>query len=201
MTSSLVFGKWDISEVRLSDPGLEKYVCLEGRLVLHNMGRHSSKQFEKSNVPIIERLMNAIMRSGSGRKVGGKTIRGRGGCGKKMKAWKIVEGAFEIIYKRTKENPVQVFITALENSAPREETTRVRMGGVTRHIAVDVAPQRRIDFALRNIGISTVGKSFDRKKSAPEALADELIAASNSDNSSMAIARKNEIERIAKGAR
>ncbi|MCD6523155.1 MAG: 30S ribosomal protein S7 [Candidatus Diapherotrites archaeon] len=197
----LVFDKWDTSEVKVTDPGLAKYINLNEFVTFHTHGRHAARQFAKSNISIIERLINNVMRSGSGRKVGGKLIDGRLGCGKKSKAIKCVREAFEIIHKKTGKNPIQVYIKALENAAPREETTRVKMGGITRLISVDISPQRRIDFALRNICVAMLGKSYKSKKSRAEALADELIAAANNDTSSLAISKKVEIERVAKGAR
>jgi len=199
--SELIFDKWNASEVVVEDPGLQTYINLKPSYLLHTHGKHAGKQFAKSDISIVERLINAIMRSGSGRKIGGKMIRGREGCGKKSKAFDIVKKAFEIIEKKTKESPVQVYIRALENAAPREETTRVKFGGITRLIAVDISPQRRIDFALQNIGIASIGKSFNTSKSAEEALADEIIAAAKNETSSTAVTRKNEIERVAKGAR
>jgi len=39
---------------------------------------------------------------------------------------KIVEQSLEIIEQKTKKNPIQTLVTAIENSAPREETTRVK---------------------------------------------------------------------------
>ena len=198
---NLVFGKYDIREVKVEDPSLANYINLEPRYNYHTHGRHSAKMFGKQKVNIIERLINALMRSGSKNKIGGHIIRGRYGCGKKAQATKIVEEAFDIIAKKTKQNPIQILILAIENAAPREETTRVKYGGLTRHIAVDVAPQRRIDLALRNIGLAALARSYRTKKSAAEALADELIAAANNDPTSFAINRRSEIERVAKGAR
>ncbi len=198
---NLVFGKYDLREVKVDDPSLANYINLEPRYNYHSHGRHSARQFGKQSVNIVERLINSIMRSGSKGKVGGHFTRGRFGCGKKINATETVEKAFDIIYKKTKKNPIQILVLAIENAAPREETTRVRYGGLTRHLAVDVAPQRRIDLALRSIGLAVVSKSFRTKKSAAEVLADELIAAANNDPSSMAINKRIEIERIAKGAR
>ncbi len=198
---NLVFGKYNLKEVKVEDPSLANYINLEPRYNYHSHGRHSSKQFGKQGVNIIERLINAIMRSGSKGKIGGHLIRGRYGCGKKTSAAKIVEEAFDIIAKRTKKNPIQILVLAIENSAPREETTRAKYGGLTRHIAVDVAPQRRIDLALRNIGLAALARSYRTKKSAAQALADELISAANNDTTSFAITRRIETERIAKGAR
>lgn len=195
-----MFEKWDTTEVVVDDPGLVNYINLK-MTSLHTHGRRSAKQFGKSEMSIAERLVNTIMRSCSGRKVGGKLVRHRFGCGKKTTAIKTVNNAFAIIEEKTKQNPLQVLVKAIENAAPREETTRVKFGGITRHIAIDISPQRRVDFALRNIGVAALGKAYKTKKSRAAVLASEIIAASEGDNNCMAIARKNEVERVAKGAR
>jgi small subunit ribosomal protein S7 len=192
---------WETEEVQLKDEGLKSYINLSGRVVMHTHGKHASKQFAKSDVSIIERLVNSIMRSGSKKKVGGHRITARKGCGKKNMAHKSVEDALELINKKTKENPLQVLVTAIENSAPKEETTRVKYGGITKHIAVDISPQRRVDFALRNIAVASLAKAYKSKKDRAEALADEIIAAAKNDSNSMAISKKNEVERVARGAR
>ena len=197
---NLIFGKWE-SKATITDPGIRKYINLDARIVLHNQARHSQETFGKTKVHIVERLINSLMRGGTGKKIGGKVIRGRGGTGKKEKMYKITKNAFEIIHKKTKQNPIEVLIKAIENAAPREETTRVKYGGVVQHLAVDIAPQRRIDFALRNIARAVAIKSFDNKKTAEEALAEELILASKNEPSSSAIAKKIEVERIAKSSR
>ncbi len=67
--------------------------------------------------------------------------------GKKQLATSIVTEAFEIVHERTDENPIQVLVSAVENSAPREETVRLKYGGISVPKAVDVAPQRRVDQA------------------------------------------------------
>jgi small subunit ribosomal protein S7 len=196
-----IFGVWDMGEVMVTDPGLKAYINLTPYLVIHTYGRHASRSFYKNEISIVERLINAIMRSGSKKKVGGHRIATRMGCGKKSKAYNAVKEAFDIINKRTKQNPVQVLVLALESSSPREETTRVKYGGITRHIAVDISPQRRVDFALRNIAVAALAKAFKSRKSRGEALAEEIIAASKEEATSMAIAKKNEVERVARGAR
>jgi len=195
-----MFNKWDTSEVVVEDPGLANYINIKAK-GMHSHGRHSAKQFAKSDISIVERLVNSIMRSCSGKKIGGKMISQRRGCGKKTAAVKAVRDAFGIIEKKSKKNPVQVLVNAIENSAPREKTTRVKFGGITRHIAVDISPQRRVDFALRNLSVAALGKAYKSKKSRAAALADELIAAADNDNNCMAIQKKNEVERVAKGAR
>ena len=197
------FGKWGAEGVSVEDPGLQKYIRLEPlSTVLHSGGKHAKKQFGKAELTIVERLMNKFMRSGPGaRKLGGKVIRGAGACGKKHKAYNIVRKSFDIIEQKAKKNPLQVLINAVQNSAPREETTRISYGGITYHLAVDSAPQRRLDIALKSIAGGAFAASFRSKKTIAECLADELIMAANNDMKSFAIARKEETERIAKGAR
>ncbi|TRM87679.1 30S ribosomal protein S7, partial [Sulfolobus sp. A20-N-G8] len=100
-----------------------------------------------------------------------------------------------------KQNPIQVLVKAIENSAPREEVTRIMYGGIVYYVAVDVAPQRRIDLALRHIALGAKEASFNNPKPIEEALAEEIIAAANNDPKSFAIRRKEEIERIALSSR
>ena len=196
------FGKWAIDDVVVKDPGLKQYIRLEPALVLHGGGKHAGKQFGKAGVPIVERLMNKIMRSGPGaRKLGGRVIRGAGACGKKHKAYNIVRKSFDIIAQRTNQNPIQILINAIQNSAPREETTRISYGGITYYVAVDSAPQRRLDTALKNLAAGAFSTSFSNKKPIEECLAEELMMAAGNDVKSFAVARKEETERIAKGAR
>lgn len=196
-----VFGKWELEGVEVTDPGLKSYINLSPFLTFHTFGRHTSSPFDRNKISIVERLINAVMRSGTKKKIGGKRITSRKGCGKKTKAYKAVEEAFELVSKKTGKNPVQILVTAIENSAPREETTRVKYGGITRHIAVDISPQRRINFALRNIALGALVRAYKDKKTRGEALAEELIATANNETTSLAIAKKNEVERIARGAR
>ncbi|MEM2250805.1 MAG: hypothetical protein QW626_01705 [Candidatus Hadarchaeales archaeon] len=111
------FGKWDVENVVIRDPGLKRYINLEPRIVLHTSARHANKQFGKAQVSIVERLMNKLMRSGPGaRKLKGKVIRGGKATGKKMNAYKIVKRAFEIIEHRTGKNPIQVLVDAVQNA-------------------------------------------------------------------------------------
>src|SRR3989344_8522694 len=104
-TTMLVFGKWDTSGVQIKDPSLAKYVSLESKKIPHTFGKQTRKRFAKGKLSIVERLINKIMRSGQGkRKLSGKYIRGRGSCGKKLQAMKIVEKAFYIVVRETKHN-------------------------------------------------------------------------------------------------
>ena len=182
-----VFEKWDLSEVKVEDMGLANYICLDELIVPHTLGRHDKKQFAKSRVPIAERLINNVMKK-------------ERNSGKKNKAYNIIKNSFEIINKRTKENPLQVLIKAVENTAPREETTRIKYGGIAYQRAVDIAPQRRVDLALGFITKGALQSSFKNKKSIEECLADELLLAAQYDTRSFAIQKKEEKERVAKSA-
>ena len=184
---SKVFDKWDLEEVKVEDLGLVNYICLDEILVPHTLGRHVKRQFAKSKVSIVERLMNKIMRTHIN-------------SGKKNKAYGIVRDAFDVINKRSKENPLQVLVKAVENTAPREEITRVKYGGIGYQVAVDIAPQRRVDLAIGFLTRGAMQSAFKRKRSAAECLADELLLAAEYDTRSFAIGKKDEKERIARSA-
>ncbi len=177
---SQVFDKWDLEEVKVEDMGLVNYLCLDEIMVPHTMGRHVKRQFAKSKVSIVERLMNKIMRTHIN-------------AGKKNKAFSIVEGSFDIINKRSKQNPVQILVKAVENTSPREETTRIKYGGIGYQVAVDIAP---LGFLTRG----AMQSAFKSKRSMAESLADELLLAAEYDTRSFAIQKKEEKERIARSA-
>jgi len=198
----LVFNRWDSEAVKVHDQGIARYLGLSNKLVVHSFGVHSSKRFSKKEQNVVERLVNKLMRSGQGkRKLGGHFIRGRGGTGKKLMIMKEVEAAFEIIEARTKKNPVQVLIEAIERSAPNEDVTRLKKGGVAYTEAVDISPYAKLNESLKNIALAVFAGTFNNSKQFSEALADEIILASQSDNKSYAVKRKDEVERIAKSSR
>ncbi|MEM4331621.1 MAG: 30S ribosomal protein S7, partial [Candidatus Anstonellales archaeon] len=88
------------------------------------------------------------------------------------------------------------------NAAPREDITRVQVGGVRYQISVDISATRRVDVALRHMALASLMKSFNNKKPLSECIADEIIAAANNDaQNSFAVRKKDEIERMAKAAR
>ena len=199
-----VFGRWSVEEVVVEDPSLRPYINLEPRILPHSHGRYAKKQFGKTNIHVVERLINKVMRSGaSSYKIGGHFMRRehRSLMSKKMKAYEVVKEAFKIIENKTKQNPLQVLVKALENSAPREDTTNIMFGGVRYHLAVDISPMRRLDVALRNIALGASAKCYRNKVSYAEALAEEIIAAANKDTKSFAYSKKEEIERIAQSSR
>ncbi|KYK35815.1 MAG: 30S ribosomal protein S7 [Theionarchaea archaeon] len=197
-----VFGKWE-TDVEVRDSGLKAYINLEPLLLPHTGGRVEAVRFWKNKLTIVERLINKIMRSGAtGRKVSGHFVRRHGGySGKKHSAYNTVREAFNIIAEKTDGNPIQVLVRAIEHSSPREEVTTLTYGGVSYHQSVDVSPQRRLDTALKNIALGASEKTFKSKMTFADALAQELILASNADVKSFGVNKKEEIERIAKSAR
>jgi small subunit ribosomal protein S7 len=184
----LLFNRWDMSEVEIQDPSLARYVNLHTMIVPHSCGKLVGQQFNKSNMLIVERLINKMMQT-------------ENNTGKKELAIRIVREAFEIVNKKTKKNPVQVLVDAVANTGPREETVRLKYGGINVPKSVDTAPQRRVDIALRFITAGVLQASHKKKKSVSEALAEELIAAANGDTRSYAVSKREERERIAKAAR
>jgi small subunit ribosomal protein S7 len=183
-----LFGKWDLSEVEVSDLGLQRYISLKPVYFPHSGGRYQDQRFKKAEMNIVERFVNKLMKKGKN-------------AGKKQRAINITRVAFEIINERTGKNPVQVLVDAICNVAPREETTRLTYGGVAQHIAVDVSPSRRVDLSLRFLANAIKQKSFNNIKSVEEVVAEELVVASTGDQASAAVKKKQEIERIALSAR
>ena len=91
----LLFNKWDISEVKVTDPGLIRYVNLTALIIPHSCGKFSRQEFNKANMPIVERLINKLMQT-------------ENNTGKKQLAIRIVRDAFEIVNKKTKRNPLSL---------------------------------------------------------------------------------------------
>lgn len=194
----LLFGKWDPTEVQVNDVGLVRYITLKPGLIPHTSGRHAHKRFHKSNVPIVERFANKMMNAGKRKEK--KTRTGKN-AGKKLKVLKKLHRVFEMIDYRTGLNPIQVLVTAIENAAPAEETTRISYGGMAYPRSVDVAPQRRVDLALRYLMVGAVRSSHKNAKSLEECMVDELLLAYKNDPGSFAVSRKEERERVARSAR
>ncbi len=194
-----IFNKWDTTNIKVEDIALQPYINLDAILVPRTSGRNIHNRLYGYKVPIVERLMNKLMISGHR----GKKHRLSSGhnTGKANLVYKKLEKTFLIIEEKLKKNPIEVFVKALENSAPREEITSIEYGGARYPQAVECAPLRRIDIALRMMIQGARAKSFKSKKNIEEGLADEIIKAYNNDNSSNAIAKKIELERQAESSR
>ncbi|ELY64929.1 MULTISPECIES: 30S ribosomal protein S7 [Natrinema] len=184
--SAKLFGTWDLVEIEYADPSTERYITVSP--VAHTAGRHASKQFKKSEISIVERFINRLMQTEEN-------------TGKKQQSLNYVRDAFDIINERTEDNPIQVLVTAVENAAPREETVRLKYGGISVPKAVDVAPQRRVDQALKFLAEGVYNDSFKTTTDVEEAIARQLIGAANYDVQTYAVSQKEEKERVAAAAR
>jgi small subunit ribosomal protein S7 len=193
-----VFDLYDISGIEVKDPGLKKVINLQPKLLIQSHGRNVQK-FGASKINIIERLMNRISVSGHrGKK---HKLEKGDAAGKNTKNMMIVLEAFKLIEKRTQKNPVEVLVRAIENVSPRDEITVIEYGGARYPQAVDVAPIRRVNLALRWMMQGASDKAFNKKKTLAEALAEEIIYASDNNNESFAAKKKNESEKQADSAR
>lgn len=192
------FDKYDLVEVQISDPGLKNVINLNPRLMIKSHGRNVGKSGQ-IKVNIIERLMNKLAVVGHR----GKKHRLEIGriTGKYSMLMKVVLDAFEIIEKKTGKNPVVVFVKAVENSAPMDEVTVIEYGGARYPQAVDVSPLRRVNLALKHIVQGSSDKAFNKKKTISQALADEIILASENNGESFAVRKKKEAESQADSAR
>ncbi len=196
-----VFDTWDVSSIQVLDPGLKRYISLRPVLVPFTAGRLTSKQFWKSKKPIVERLVNKMMVTGH---KGKKHFRSSGTfSGKKHLAYKNTKEAFKIIEQKTKTNPVEVFVRAIETGSPREGVTTVEYGGNKYAKAVDISPQRRIDLVLRWItqGAFHAASASKSKKSVSQALAEQILLTYDNDNKSNCISKKIDVERTAASSR
>ncbi len=185
-TSARLFGQWSVDDIEYGDVSTERYITVTP--VAHTMGRHANKQFKKSQISIVERLINRLMQTDEN-------------TGKKQMTTRMIREAFDIIHSRTGENPVQVLVHAVENAAPREETVRLKYGGISVPKAVDVSPQRRVDQALMFIAQGVHRATFKSETDAAEAIAAQLTGAANNDVNTYAVEQKEEKERVAAAAR
>lgn len=196
----LAFNKYDCSDIKVQDRGLIDYINVEPVIVPRTGARYAGNRFHKSRIFIVERLMNKMMvpgRAGTKKhKISSDMTTGKAGT-----VYNIVLEAFDIIEKKTQQNPIAVFVKALENAAPREEIITIEYGGARYPKPVECAPQRRIDRALRFMSQGAYKNSFNRKKSAAQALSEEIIAAYNEDQKSLALSKKLEVERQSDSSR
>lgn len=189
------FNRWTAEKASVSDPGLVNYISLNPKILPKTGARYAGNRFHKSYTFIIERLASKLMNSGHKSK---KHFLSSGhNTGKKTKALKVVEKALIKAEQKLKQNPLNILVKAIENAAPREEVIAVEYGGARYPKAVEVAPQRRVDLALRFMTQGAYLKSFNKKTKVEDALADELINAALCSGRSAAISKKRDLERQA----
>ena len=96
--------------------------------------------------------------------------------GKKSTAEHIVYRAFDVIEKKTRNDPLAMFRRALDNIRPKVEVKSRRVGGATYQVPIEVRPDRANSLAMRWLS----GYARNRAgKSMHEKLADEIIDAAN----------------------
>ena len=184
-----LFGKYSFEGIEVHDPGLQPYLYLHPVYAPHSEGRLAGRPFQKTRMHLVERLANCLMK-------------GSKFTGKKSKALATVRRAFDELHaKDPKANPLQLLVDAVENAAPREEVTRLQFGGISVPRAVDASPARRLNVALRNLAGGAIQASHKSTKAIHTCLADEIRLAAKGDQTSYAVGRKEEVERVAQSAR
>ncbi len=194
-----LFNRWSMSDVKVRDMGLRNQINIEPTIVPTTGGRYTNNQFHRSKMCIVERFINKLMVPGHRGKKHKLTSKHMPGSTISLLA--SVREAFEMIEKKTSENPIQVLVNAVENSAPLEEVASYRMGGIIARKAVVVAPQRRLDIALKHMAQGIQQSSFSAKGSLSSVIATELIAAYSNDSKALPIRERQRIEKEAEGAR
>ncbi|MHA1234555.1 MAG: 30S ribosomal protein S7 [Promethearchaeota archaeon] len=196
-----LYNKWSFENIEVKDWTLENYINLRPVIIPHTAGRHEHKRFWKTTkISIIERFVNRLLAPGFiGSKIKGH--KSSYSSGKKSKLLRNIENAFTLLELNTGKNPIQVLIDAICKTAPREETTRIAMGGISYASAVDVSPQRRVDLAIKYLVQAIGTSSHSNERGFAQNISRELTLASQGSIESRAVKRKDEIERIAVSAR
>ena len=116
--------------------------------------------------------------------------------GKKSVAENIVYGAFGIIETKTKQDPLAVFRSALDNVMPQIEVRSRRVGGATYQVPVEVRTERRQALAIRWLLTAARGRN---EKTMTEKLSGELLDAAN--NRGNAVKKREDTHRMAEANR
>jgi len=112
--------------------------------------------------------------------------------GKKSVCTRIVYDAFETVKTKSKEEPLTVFLKALENVKPLVEVKSRRVGGSTYQVPIEIRDTRREALGMRWI----IQAARDRGgKSMSERLAAELLDAFG--NTGTAFKKKEDTHRMA----
>ena len=112
--------------------------------------------------------------------------------GKKSAAEKIIYGAFDIIEKKSGQDPLKTFLEAIENVKPSAEVRSRRVGGATYQVPVEVRSLRRQALAIRWIVDLARKRSEDTMT---ERLSGELLDAAN--NRGAAVKKREDTHKMA----
>ena len=128
---------------------------------------------------VISKFMNSIMLDG-----------------KKSVSERIVYGALDSVEGKLKQDPVEVFHTALENVMPAVEVRSRRVGGATYQVPVDVRAERKQALAIRWIIAAARNRN---ERTMIDRLSGELLDAFN--NRGSAVKKREDTHRMAEANR
>jgi small subunit ribosomal protein S7 len=112
--------------------------------------------------------------------------------GKKAVAERIIYGALEQIEKEANNDPLEIFMVAINNVKPMVEVKSRRVGGANYQVPVEVRPVRRMALAMRWLKESARKRG---EKSMSARLANELLEASEGRGGAMK--KRDEVHRMA----
>ncbi|MBI2026940.1 MAG: 30S ribosomal protein S7 [Deltaproteobacteria bacterium] len=112
--------------------------------------------------------------------------------GKKSLAESICYGAFGLMEKQLKQDPLEMFRTALKNVKPMVEVKARRVGGSNYQVPVEVPQRRGYALAMRWIVEASLNRAEHSMK---ERLAHELMDASK--NTGSAIRKRDDVHKMA----
>lgn len=193
-----LFDKYSLSEIKIEDRALVPYISLKPCLMAKSYGRRTDKTAH-TRFNIIERIANRMAVPGH---VGKKhRIITSWSSGKYTRNMRTMLEALKKIEEKTKQNPIQIVVNAIVNASPRDEITVIEHAGARYPQAVDVSPMRRVSLVIRWMVQGAYHKCFGKSKKMAEALANEIMLASNKNMESYSMQKKNEAEKQADSAR
>jgi small subunit ribosomal protein S7 len=145
----------------------------------HRADRRPINPDPKYGNEVVTKFMNSVMEAG-----------------KKSVAEQIVYGAFSQIEAKTKQDPLGVFRSALDNVMPQIEVRSRRVGGATYQVPVEVRHDRRQALAIRWLLTAARGRN---EKTMVEKLSGELLDAAN--NRGNAVKKREDTHRMAEANR
>lgn len=184
-----LFSTYSFSEVAISDETLVGFINISAPgIVPHTCSKISLGRFGKTKTSIVERFIAHLMQHGRN-------------SGKKRMVIRLFRESCAIMARLSKENPIQLLVNACIYAGPRESSARVGRGGSMRRASVDVSPYRRLNVGLRLLAEGIRTTAFKNKKSMPEVIANEIMAAAKNSENSYAVKKREEVERVAKSNR
>lgn len=119
--------------------------------------------------------------------------------GKRSVAQKHVYAAFSKIGRETEEEPLKVFLQAIENIKPNMEVRPRRIGGAAYQVPMPVRGPRRESLAIRWLIFAANARSNAQYKTYAAKLAAEIVDAAKGGGG--AVAKKQDMERQAEANR